>query len=187
MRDNSVSPGNLHKAPATTGTREIKGFTNTQRGTSSQAGRRGQRGLGLIPKQRVKEGVNLGLEMLVCITHRITASPGEAQRDGPSLPASSSLSGPAGHLQGQKPSFPLSFFFFPLTQSLASLPCQSTETAGMMHRLRSVRPDTSVIVAEVWMKLPQPEMLLFSLCTIGFVHFLLGFSPEKLPAVSSLP
>lgn len=132
----------------------------------------GQRGLGLIPKQRVKEGINLVLEMLVCITHRITASPGEAQRDGPSLPASISLSVPAGHLQGQKPSFPSYFFFFPLTQSLGSFPCQSIEIAGMMHRLRSVRPDTSVIVTGVWMKLPPARdavifPLYYRFCTLS--------------------
>lgn len=55
------------------------------------------------------------LEMQVCImsTHaaRITASPREAEKDGPSLPASISLSGPADHLQGQKPFFSLIFFF----------------------------------------------------------------------------
>lgn len=128
FRDNSVSTRNLHKLPVTTVTWKMKRFTNTQRAMGSQAGRMGQRGLGLIPKQRVKEGVNLVLEMLVCITHRITASPGEAQRDGPSLPASISLSAPAGHLQGQKTIFSFIlffFFFFPQHRLLVPFPARA--------------------------------------------------------------
>lgn len=112
FRDNSVSTWNLHKLPVTTVTWKIKRFTNTQRGMRSQAGITGQRVLGVNPKQRVKEGVNLVLDMQVYIRHRITASPGEAQREGPSLPASISFSGPAGHLQGQKTSFPLKYLYF---------------------------------------------------------------------------
>jgi len=102
--------------------------------------------------------VSLLLEVQVCLTSTraasLTASPREADKDGPSLPASISLSGPADHLQGQKPFFSLIIFFFPVTQSLGSFPCRSTETAGIIYRARPVRPDSSVTVAEVRKEAP---------------------------------
>lgn len=48
-----------------------------------------------------------------------------------------------------------------------------------MYRIRPDRPDTSVTITKVRKEAPpagEAEMLLFSLCTIGFVHFLLGLA-----------
>lgn len=80
---------------------------------------------------------------------------------------------------GPETIFLLSNFFFPITQSLGSLPCRSTETAGLMYRITPARPDTSVSITEVRKEASrarETETLLFSLCTIGFAHFLLGLA-----------
>lgn len=131
--------------------------------------------------------MNLVLEMQVCIVStyaaRGMASPRVAEEEGPSLPVSISLSGPADHLQSQKIFFSLMFTTSPpphpphVTQSLGSLSCRSTETAGIMHMVRPAKPGTSVTIPKVRKEVPparEAEMMLFSLRTRDLVHCLLG-------------